>query len=154
MIDFHDLGEPSISEWFSLFNDPKSRKYMPLAEEKVNEDWIRNWLNSKINSSENSPFKLHSIWLGAEFVGWAGIQQDGSDYEIAVVLKPSAWGYGREVADKLIYDFKEAKLDASLFIYLPPTRNTSVIARKLNLVDSGQVNIANKVFQKLLVKIK
>jgi hypothetical protein len=69
-------------------------------------------------------------------------------------LKPSAWGYGREVADKLIYDFKEAKLDASLFIYLPPTRNTSVIARKLNLVDSGQVNIANKVFQKLLVKIK
>ena len=119
MIHFQDLEEPSISEWFSLFNDPKSRKYMPLAEEKVNEDWIRNWLNSKINSRKNSPFKLHSIWLGAEFVGWAGIQQDGSDYEIAVVLKPSAWGYGREVADKLIYDFKEAKLDASLFIYRP-----------------------------------
>ena len=154
MIEFHDLGKPAISEWLSLFNDPKSRKYMPLAEQKVDENWIKNWLISKINSIETSPFKLHSIWHGMQFVGWGGIQQDESDFEIAIVLKPSAWGCGREIADRLIDDFKEAKLDASLYIYLPLMRNSSAIARKLDLLEVGEITIARKTFKKLLINLK
>ena len=107
---FKDLFSPSTNQWLDLFNDKRVRKHMPLASEFVDTEWVENWIRHKIESSENSPFNVQSVWINENFAGWAAIQKDEVEYEMAIVLNPTYWGVGIKVFEKLIEDFQESKI--------------------------------------------
>ena len=152
-IRFKDLFSPSTNHWLDLFNNKKVRRHMPLAEVSVDADWINNWINHKVAASENSPFKIHSIWINGNFAGWAGIQVDNEDYELAIVLSPNYWGAGKILFQKLINEFEDSEVDKNLYIYLPLTRNTRQIAERFNLEEIGYFEPNNIGFTKLKINV-
>lgn len=97
---------PSLNAWLDLFQDARVKKHMPLPESTVDENWIQNWIAGKEKSSKQIPFEIYSIWDDGNFAGWGGIQADGDNFEIAIVLKPEYWGYGQEIYGKFINDFE------------------------------------------------
>ena len=126
---------------------------MPLASEFVDTEWVENWIRHKIESSENSPFKVQSVWINENFAGWAGIQVDNEDYELAIVLSPNNWGAGKILFQKLINEFEDSEVDKNLYIYLPLTRNTRQIAERFNLEEIGYFELNNISFTKLKINV-
>ncbi|MFM7860835.1 MAG: hypothetical protein ACKO8C_05455 [Candidatus Nanopelagicaceae bacterium] len=153
LIRFENLLLPSISQWLDLLNDSKVHKHMPLQADSVNAEWVKNWINHKMATSENSPFKIHSIWINDNFAGWAGIQVDVKDYELAIVLSPDYWGAGVKIFQKLVKDFKDSRIPNSLYIYLPPSRNTKKIAERFKLAKIGDFSISSIKFTKLKINV-
>ena len=150
---FKDLFSPSTNQWLDLFNDKRVRKHMPLASEFVDTEWVENWIRHKIESSENSPFKVQSVWINENFAGWAAIQKDEVEYEMAIVLNPTYWGVGIKVFEKLIKDFQESKIKGNLYVYLPTSRNIKNIAKKFKVKDEGIIEIDGIQFTKLRLNV-
>ena len=150
---FKDLFSPSTNQWLDLFNDKRVRKHMPLASEFVDTEWVENWIRHKIESSENSPFKVQSVWINENFAGWAAIQKDEVEYEMAIVLNPTYWGVGIKVFEKLIKGFQESKIKENLYVYLPTSRNIKNIAKKFKVFDEGIIEIDGIQFTKLRLNV-
>lgn len=153
LLRFDSLLLPSIEQWLELFNDKRVQKHMPLASDSVDAIWVENWVRHKFDDSQNSPFKVYSVWLDENFAGWAAIQKDEEDYELAIVLNPTYWGAGLNVFQKLVKDFVDSKINQSLYVYLPPTRNTKNITKKFKLKEIGFIEIHKVQFTKLLVNV-
>ncbi|NNM60233.1 MAG: GNAT family N-acetyltransferase [Legionellales bacterium] len=77
-----------------------------------------------------------------QFIGWGGIQPDGDDFELALVLNPTYWGYGKVIYDDLIrFAFEELKL-SSLVIYFPPSRTRIQAILKAGFVKEGEAEFS------------
>ena len=150
---FKDLFSPSTNQWLDLFNNKKVRRHMPLASDFVDTEWVENWIRLKIESSENCPFKVQSVWINENFAGWAAIQKDDIDYEMAIVLNPTYWGVGINVFQRLIKDFQESKIKENLYVYLPISRNIKNIAKKFKVIDEGIIEIDGIQFTKLRLNV-
>jgi GNAT superfamily N-acetyltransferase len=80
------------------------------------------------------------------FIGWGGLQPEGKDMEIALVLHPHHWGKGRAIYKMILdYAFKTLKLD-SLIVLLPPSRNRIKGLFREGFEADGQVEIEGEVF--------
>ncbi|MFM7140070.1 MAG: hypothetical protein ACKOXS_07240 [Actinomycetes bacterium] len=151
MLHFKSLNEPSISEWLELFNDQKVKKHMPLADFSVDEDWIQSWIAKKLDSSKETPFEISSIWVEDKFAGWGGIQADGENFEVAIVLRPQYWGFGLEIYCNYINEYKNSGLANPLLVYLPLTRKIDGIKKRLNFIELPNIQISGIEFQVLKV---
>lgn len=152
-IRLESLLSPTMEQWLGLFNDKRVRKHMPLASESVDANWVEKWIKHKLEESENSPFKVKSIWVNENFAGWAAIQKDGTDYELAIVMNPSHWGAGIYVFQRLIQEFHDSKILGNLFVYLPFSRNSKNIGKKFPVREAGSIEINGIEFSKLQIDV-
>ena len=126
---------------------------MPLADGRVSDEWINDWIDSKKSLSTNTPFDTYQIWINDEFCGWAGIQPDEDCFEMAVVLKPVFWGLGKVLANDLIQKYKDSNTDRPLYIYLPYSRNVHLLSKRFKLALTGEIEISGIKFAKLLINV-
>ena len=146
LISYLELETPSDNDWIELFSDQKVRRHMPLSNNEIDSNWIRKWLESKKKLSRMSIFEINSVWVAGRFAGWAGIQPDGKDFELAIVLKSEFWGHGKEILLKFLRDFHLKKPDSYLLIYLPKSRNSKSIINRFNLNLIGTILIEDYEF--------
>ena len=151
-IKYKELSIPSLQEWLELLEDPSIQKHMPLSVPNIDLDWVKNWLESKNLESKKSIFNLYSVWNYSKFSGWAGIQRDKEDYELSIVLKKEFWGLGKEIFNKLINDFSGSKIENSLFMYLPKTRNIQLIANRFGFKIIDEIEISGTKFSRLKIE--
>lgn len=105
-----------------LLNHPLVKKYMPLSLPHVGEKEYSDFINAKEAIWTTHHFGPQAYLKNGTFIGWGGLQPDDGDFELALVLHPDYWGYGKHIYKELIeYAFQELKLP-SVVIYFPPTR--------------------------------
>ena len=129
-----------------LLNDPLIKRHMPLSVDKFDEEHYVRFIEAKEAIWEKFGFGPWAFFIDESFAGWGGIQPDGDDFELALVLSPRHWGYGRHLYKALIQEaFSELQLE-SVTILFPPSRTRIKWIFKAGFVEEGQVVIDDKSF--------
>lgn len=129
-----------------LFNDPLVKRHMPLASEHFNELHYQEFIKAKEKIWQEHGFGPQAYFVDGQFIGWAGIQPDDKDFELALVLSPKFWGYGRYIYHELIKQAFETLNLKSVTILFPPSRTRIKWIFKAGFVEEESVEIEGKTF--------
>lgn len=86
--------------------------------------------------------------LDDEFVGWGGIQPEGDDVDVGLVLRRTYWGAGKVLYMRMIdYAFGELRVD-SVIALLPASRTRVTGLRRLGFREDGEVMVGEEIFSR------
>lgn len=129
-----------------LLNDPLIKRHMPLSVDNFDEKQYFNFIEAKESIWKNFGFGPWAYFIDDKFMGWGGIQPDGDNFELALVLSSEHWGYGRHLYNDLIQEAFSGLHLESVTILLPPSRTRIKWIFKAGFVSEGQVVIDGKNF--------
>jgi [ribosomal protein S5]-alanine N-acetyltransferase len=147
LVRFRDLDAPSL---WRLLNDRRVLRHMPLADGRsMGEEEIRQWVSIKEQYWDDHGFGPWGIRIGGTLAGWGGLQpwdEDANEVEIALVLIPEFWGWGRPIFERFVeHAFSELRL-THVLAAAPPTRKTARGLRRLGFVHVRDADIDGRLF--------
>ncbi len=121
-IEFKRLPEVSPVDIIELMNHPKVRAQMPLTKDNFDENDCVEFISKKEALWKEHGFGPWAFFIGTRFIGWGGIQPEMGEVDLALVLHPNYWGFGKSIFHIILKKaFEDMGLD-SVVILLPPTR--------------------------------
>lgn len=145
-IEYVRLTEIHPSEIIALMNNPLVLKHMPLASSEFNEGDCKRFIEIKEKLWDEHGYGPWGFLSNGKFIGWGGLQPEGVDTEIALILHPKFWGIGRAIYEKIIhYAFDELNLK-SVIILFPPSRNRVKGILQLGFERDGELEIEGERF--------
>lgn len=86
--------------------------------------------------------------LDSDFVGWGGLQPEGNDVDMGLVLRRAYWGAGPVLYRRLIeHAFEKLGVDAVITL-LPESRGQVAALRRIGFYEDGQVTMEGAVFNR------
>ncbi len=147
-IELVRLSDVGLAKIMALHNDPRVIRHMPLARGNVDTSACRRWVESKERQWEENGYGPWGILIHGEFAGWGGLQREGRDADLALVLAPEYWGWGRSICEKIIeVAFGELGLE-SVTALLPPSRARTRGMLRMGFQADGQVRISGSLFDR------
>ena len=147
-IEFKRLAEVNSAAIIELMNDPAVRRHMPLARGHFGRSDYQRFLAAKERMWEESGFGPWAFVLGDEFVGWGGLQPEGDDADVGLVLRRKYWGAGRALYRRILdHAFNELGLD-SVIALLPRSRTRVAALRRLGFREDGETMIGHERFNR------
>ncbi len=145
-IAFKRLSEVDPRFIIELLNDPAVRRHLPLARGHFGPSECEKFVAAKERIWEENGFGPWAFVIGDEFIGWGGLQPEGDDVDVGLVLRPSYWGAGRVLYERIIaYAFGELGL-GSVIALLPPSRKRVAGMRRLGFCRDGEVILEGERF--------
>lgn len=121
---------------------------MPLGSVHFSIDDCNIWVRDKEELWKTYGYGPWAFVIDGHFAGWGGLQYEEGDADLALVLHPKYWGFGRRIFDKILhYAFFQIGLD-SITILLPPTRTKLKAIYRLGFKLESEVLINNVGFIK------
>jgi RimJ/RimL family protein N-acetyltransferase len=143
---FTRLGEIDKSAIIELMNHPLVRRHLPLARGEFGPAECERFLAAKERLWNEDGYGPWAFIVDGEFAGWGGIQREGDDADVGLVLHPKHWGLGRTLYEKIIaHAFGELGF-SSVIALLPPSRTRISGVLKLGFRPDGEVTIAGERF--------
>lgn len=97
---------------------------------------------------EENGYGPWAFLLDDDFVGWGGLQPEGDDVDVGLVLRKTYWGAGQVLYVRLIDQaFEQLGVD-SVITLLPASRTRVAGLRRLGFHGDGEVTIAGEVFNR------
>jgi len=121
-IEFKRLTEVDIGDIIELMNQPQLRRHMPLLSDTFGEADCDAFIAGKEKLWAEHGYGPWAFIVDGHFVGWGGLQPEGDDADLALVLHPQSWGMGKAIYDKIIERAFGAMGFESVTVLLPPTR--------------------------------
>jgi ribosomal-protein-alanine N-acetyltransferase len=122
----------------ALMNLPAVRRHLPLARGVFDLDACAAFVAGKEEMWQRRGYGPWAFVIDGAFAGWGGLQPEGDDADLAVLLHPAFWGHGRVIYDRVIsWGFDELGLE-SVTILLPPSRGGAHAIRRLGFVPDGE----------------
>ena len=138
-IRFARLAEIEPECIIELMNDPDVRRHLPLAQGHFGPTDCVRFVNSKERMWQEHGFGPWAFVKGNEFIGWGGLQPEGDDADVGLVLRPDHWGVGRSLYKRIIsFAFHELGLE-SVIALLPVTRSKQSGLFRLGFQPDGEV---------------
>jgi RimJ/RimL family protein N-acetyltransferase len=129
-------------------NDPDVRRHLPLARGRFGMREYEGFMAAKERIWEEHGYGPWAFFLDDDFVGWGGLQPEGDDVDLGLVLHRTYWGAGHALYERFI-DQAFDELGADSVIALLPVSRTRVAAlRRHGFREDGQVTIAGEVFNR------
>jgi [ribosomal protein S5]-alanine N-acetyltransferase len=145
-IAFRRLSEVNPRDIINLMSDPVVRRHLPLARGGFGESECAQFLAAKERMWEETGYGPWAFVLGDEFVGWGGLQPEGDDVDVGMILHPDYWGAGRVLFARIIdYAFGELGV-ASVIALLPPSRTRVAGLRRLGFRPDGDTLLGGERF--------
>lgn len=135
--EFFPLSSVDPQELASLINDPRVRRHMPLCGEPLSVDQVREWAAGKDHMLKETGIGPRAILVDGTLAGWGGLQPEGQDIELALVLSPAFWGTGRAICDLLLIEAFETHGLSQVIILLPSSRTRVAGIRKLGFEQAS-----------------
>lgn len=148
------FSEPTVEQYRALITDPKVTRHMPLARSEYSDEWIVNWINNKAHTWENPELGPWSVWLGDQFLGWAGVEPEPEGLSLGMVLHRRYWGLGREVFATMLPRIQAYFGESRLVIELPGSRSSEVFAARLGLLDAGEQILEGRAFKRYFLDLE
>lgn len=140
------LSEIEKSSIIELLNHPLVKKHMPLSAPNVGDKEYEDFINAKEAIWSTHDFGPWAYVINGQFIGWGGIQPDEDEFEIALVLHPDYWGYGKQIYNEIIhFAFHELKLP-SVVVYFPPSRTRIKALIKAGFKKVGETEFSGCTF--------
>lgn len=131
-----------------LMNDPDVRRHLPLARGYFGTSDCERFVAAKERIWEEHGYGPWAFVLGDAFVGWGGLQPEGDDADVGLVLHRAHWGAGKVLYERILdHAFDELGLD-SVIALLPPSRTRVAGLRRLGFVEDGEVMIGEELFNR------
>lgn len=147
-IVFKRLTEVSSEALVELMNDPDVRRHLPLAQGVFSVSDCERFVAAKERIWEEVGYGPWAFVLDDEFVGWGGLQPEGNDADVGLVLRRAHWGAGKILYERIVgYAFGELGLD-SVIVLLPPSRTRVSGLQRLGFVEDGQIMIGEEPFNR------
>ena len=145
-IVFKRLPEIRPHAIIDLMNDPAVRRHLPLAQGEFGVSECEHFVAVKERMWEESGFGPWAFVLDGEFIGWGGLQSEGGDVDVGLVLKREYWGAGPVLFRKILaYAFEELGID-SVTALLPRSRTRVAALHRLGFREEGETVIRDQRF--------
>lgn len=145
-IHFRRLPEIAPTDIIELMNDPEVRRHLPLARDHFGPSDCERFVRSKERMWHERGFGPWAFVQDGEFIGWGGLQPEGDDADLGLVLRPQSWGVGRQLYEIIVsFAFQELALD-SVIALLPPTRSRGGGLERLGFKPDGEALVAGERF--------
>jgi ribosomal-protein-alanine N-acetyltransferase len=145
-IRFARLGEVDRAVIIALMNDPQVRRHMPLARGAFGPAECDAFVANKERQWQEHGYGPWAFIIDGEFAGWGGIQDEGGEADVGLVLRPKYWGAGRVLYERIIaHAFGELGF-SSVIALLPPSRTRLSGVLKLGFRPDGELTIAGERF--------
>ncbi len=152
-IEFKRLGEVDPEAIIALMNDALVRRHLPLARGPFTPEMCEKFVAAKERMWAESGYGPWAFFIGDEFVGWGGLQPEGDDADVGMVLHPAHWGAGRTLFERIIrYASAELQVD-SVIALLPPSRARVAGLLRLGFREEGEHPIGNEPFVRYRLSI-
>ena len=143
---FVRLGEVDREAIIELMNHPRVRRHMPLARGSFGSAECERFVAAKERLWEEHGYGPWAFIIDGEFAGWGGIQPEGSEADVGLVLHPKHWGAGKLLYERIIaFAFGELGFD-SVIALLPPSRTRISGVLKLGFRPDGELTIGGERF--------
>jgi [ribosomal protein S5]-alanine N-acetyltransferase len=145
-VAFKRLTEIRPDSIIELMNDPAVRRHLPLARGDFGESERESFVAAKERMWEERGFGPWAFVLDGEFIGWGGLQPEGDDVDLGLVLRRKHWGAGPVLCRRILtYAFEELGVD-SVIALLPPSRIRVAALRRLGFREDGEILIEDQRF--------
>jgi hexosaminidase len=137
-LEFVRLTAVPAADIIALLSHPDVRRHMPLARGEVGPAECAGFVAAKEAVWNEHGFGPWAFLIDGAFAGWGGLQPEGDDIDLALVLHPAYWGHGRAIYERLIDQAFGDLGFASVTILLPPSRGGAHAIRRLGFVPDGE----------------
>ncbi len=145
-VELKRLPEVECAEIIRLMNNPLVRREMPLTKDNFNEADCAAFVAGKERLWAEHGFGPWAFLVEGKFAGWGGLQPEAGEADLALVLHPDYWGWGKRIYDKIIGKaFGEMGLE-SVVIFFPPTRTRVRGILRLGFEPEGEVELYGERF--------
>jgi RimJ/RimL family protein N-acetyltransferase len=145
-IEFKRLTEVDKPAIIQLHNNPLVRRQMPLFEGVFTMEDCNAFIAAKEKLWADYGYGPWAFVIEGEFAGWGGLQPEGEDADLGLVLHPDFWGTGKAIYEKVIdRAFSEMGFD-SVTILFPPSRTRIKGILRLGFKPDGEVVIGDERF--------
>ena len=152
LIEFKRLTEVDKGEIVELMNQPLVRRHMPLLGDSFSQRDCDTFLAAKEKLWEEYGYGPWAFLVDGRFAGWGGLQPEGGETDLGLVLHPRYWGIGSTLYGKIIERaFGEMGLD-SVTILFPPSRTRIKGILRLGFKLDGEVELSGKRFIRYRLK--
>jgi GNAT superfamily N-acetyltransferase len=100
-IEYVAMTKVDPDQLLSLLNKDTVRKHL-MNHQSFDKESLSLWSQEKIEVDSARGCRVRAIVVDNQCVGWCGIQQEGGEYEIALVLDDRYWGLGRKIFRELM----------------------------------------------------
>jgi len=145
-IEFMRLPEVDPTFIVDLMNEPDVRRHLPLAKGHFGPSDCEKFVSAKERFWKDHGYGPWAFMLGDEFVGWGGLQPEGVDVDVGLVLHRKHWGAGRVLYRRIVdHAFRELQVP-SVIVLLPPSRTRVAGISRLGFEEDGEVMIGEERF--------
>jgi RimJ/RimL family protein N-acetyltransferase len=139
LIEFKRLSTVQTADIVRLMNDPKVRRHMPLTKDDFDEKDCADFIAAKEQLWKDHGFGPWAFFVGDRFAGWGGLQPEGNDVDLALVLDPKHWGLGKRIFEEIVARTRgDARFDC-ITVQLPKTRRRLRALARLGFECEGTV---------------
>jgi ribosomal-protein-alanine N-acetyltransferase len=145
-IEFKRLTEVNQSDIIELMNEPALKRHMPLLGETFTETDCETFIAAKEQLWEEYGYGPWAFVVDGCFAGWGGLQPEGEEVDLALVLHPDYWGLGEIIYRKIIDKAFGLMGFDSVIVLLPPSRRRERVMRRLGFKSEGEVELYGEKF--------
>ena len=145
-IEFKRLPEVDKADIVELMNHALVRQQMPLLGESFDDADYEEFMAAKERLWEEHGYGPWAIVVDGQFAGWGGLQPEGNDTDLGLVLHPRFWGTGGMLYEKIIKRaFGEMGFE-SVIILLPASRTRVRGLLRLGFEGEGEIELEGERF--------
>lgn len=145
-LEFRRLNEIAPSEIIALNTNPLVLRQMPLSDGNFGEAECREWVEGKEAQWQEHGYGPWAFMVNGRFAGWGGLQYEGGDADLGLVLHPDYWGLGRTIYDEILRRaFGEMGFE-SVTILFPPSRTRVKGILRLGFQPDGELELYGERF--------
>ncbi len=145
-IQFRRLTEIDPKEIIDLMNNPLVRRQMPLLQGHWDESISRAFVTGKEKLWKEHGYGPWAFMVDDKFAGWGGLQPEGDETDLALVLHPDFWGIGKTLYRQIIdRAFGEMGLD-SVTVLFPPSRTRIQGFLRLGFREDNELEFNGETF--------
>ncbi len=151
-LSFVSLDAIAPERLVALHANPQVRRHLPLATDDFDLATCRRWIADKQALWAQHGYGPWAILVDGQFAGWGGLQPEGDDADLALVLDPRHWGRGPSVVRRMLrWAFTQRGLP-SVTALLPPSRVRLGALRRLGFEPSGVARVGGLAFARFRLR--
>jgi ribosomal-protein-alanine N-acetyltransferase len=146
------LTEIDPGDIIALMSDPLVRRHMPLARGDFGPAECAAFVEAKEALGREHGYGPWAFVIGGQFAGWGGLQPEGADADLGIVLHQRFWGHGRAIAEFFAAEAFDRLGFGSIIVLLPVSRAAAQGALRLGFVPDGATEFSGIPFQRFRLR--
>ncbi|MCB0371518.1 MAG: GNAT family N-acetyltransferase [Muricauda sp.] len=145
-LELKRLTDVPKQEIINLMNLDLVRRQMPLLKGYFGEGECGKFLAAKERLWSEFGYGPWAFVINGSFAGWGGLQPENGEADLAMVLHPDYWGFGKKIYGEIIdRAFGEMGMQ-SVTILLPLTRTRVKALDRLGFKAEGNLEMHGESF--------